>query len=106
MEQQLKQWVILDNEIKNINNKLKELREKQKTIEKSLYEVPELENKVIQQGDEKLKIIKIKSYQSLTFGYLENVLSKIIKNESQYKIILDQIKNQREVKIVPIIKRF
>lgn len=103
----IKEWILLDNEIKNASMKLRELREKQQNIESILFKIPEFQEKNIQiNSTEKIKIGNCKSYQSLTFKYLENILSKIIKNESQCNVIFEQIKNSREVKMVPSIKRF
>jgi dihydroorotase len=42
----------------------------------------------------------------LTFKYLEKTLGEIIKNESQVKLIMEHIKQKREIKVVPEIKRF
>ena len=43
--------------------------------------------------------------EPLTLKYLEKTLAEIIKNESQIKLIMEQIRKKRSVKIVPEIKR-
>jgi dihydroorotase len=53
-----------------------------------------------------VKFANTKVIEPLTFRYLEKTLGEIIKNENQVKIIMDHIKQKREIKIVPEIKRF
>jgi hypothetical protein len=61
---------------------------------------------VIQISDGKIKFIKTKDTQVLTFKYLETCLHEIIKNEDQVNKIIEYIKNKRDVKYVAEIKRF
>jgi DNA repair exonuclease SbcCD ATPase subunit len=108
-ENQIKQWVQLDNQLKEINERAKELREKRNSLEKNItnYAVSNnLSNSMVQLGDGKLKFVNTKVPEPLTFKYLEKTLGEIIKNESQVQLIMEHIKQKREVKIVPEIKRF
>ena len=41
-----------------------------------------------------------------TLKFLEKSLGEVIRNEVQAKLIVDQIKDKREIKVVPEIKRF
>ena len=68
-------------------------------------ETNKLTNASVKIGDGQLKFIQVKETQPLTFKYLENCLSEIIKNEEQVKQIVDYVKNKREVKFVSEIKR-
>jgi hypothetical protein len=107
-EQQIQQWVNLDNQMKIISERLKELREKKNNIEDKIHshiELSELSNATVKINDGQLKFVKMKDTQQLTFKYLETCLSEIIKNEEQVKKIVEYIKNKREVKYVPEIKR-
>ena len=107
-EQQIQQWVTIDNQMKIIGDKMKELRDKKNIITDQInthIETTELYNASIKINDGQLKFIKVKETQQLTFKYLETCLSEIIKNEEQVKKIVDYIKNKREVKYVPEIKR-
>ena len=109
LEQQLQQWVIIDNQMKSLTDKMKELREKKHTISEQInthIENVQLSNTSIKIGDGQLKFVKVKETQPLTFKYLETCLSEIIKNEEQVKKIVDYIKDKREIKYVPEIKRF
>ena len=108
-ENQIKQWVQLDNQLKEINERAKELREKRNSLEKNITNYAasnNLSNSMVQLGDGKLKFVNTKVPEPLTFKYLEKTLGEIIKNESQVQLIMEHIKQKREVKIVPEIKRF
>ena len=107
-EQQIQQWVAIDNQMKILGDKIKELRDKKNTISEQInthVETTELSNATVKINDGQLKFVKVKETQQLTFKYLETCLSEIIKNEEQVKKIVDYIKNKREVKYVPEIKR-
>jgi len=107
-EQQIQQWVSIDNQMKILNDKMKELREKKNNISEQInthIESLQLSNSSVKLSDGQLKFIKVKETQPLTFKYLETCLSEIIKNEEQVKKIVDYIKNKREIKYVPEIKR-
>jgi hypothetical protein len=108
-ENQIKQWVQLDNQIKEINDQVKNLREKRNILEKNITTYAysnNLSNSTIQTGNSKLKFVNTRVPEPLTFKYLEKSLSEIIKNENQVKAILEHIKQKREIKVVPEIKRF
>lgn len=107
-EQNIQQWVLIDNQIRTLNDKLKELREKKHDLTENInhhIEETNLTNATIKISDGQLKFVKIKETQPLTFKYLETCLSEIIKNEDQVQKIIEYIKNKREVKSVSDIKR-
>ena len=108
-ENQIQQWVQLDNQLKQINEKAKELREKRNTLEQNITNYASsnnLSNATVQISDGKLKFANTKVPEPLTFKYLEKTLREVIKNESQVNLIMEHIKQKRAVKIVPEIKRF
>lgn len=108
-ENQIQQWVQLDNQLKQINEKTKELREKRNLLEKNITNYAtshNLSNSTVQISDGKLKFSNTKVPEPLTFKYLEKTLSEVIKNENQVKIIMEHIRQKREIKVVPEIKRF
>jgi hypothetical protein len=107
-EHYIQQWVGIDNQMKLLNDKIKELRDKKNNITEQINThiiTSELINTSVKINDGQLKFIKVKETQPLTFKYLENCLSEIIKNEEQVKKIVEYIKNKREVKYVSDIKR-
>jgi vacuolar-type H+-ATPase subunit H len=107
-EQQIQHWVTIDNQMKILNDKMKELRDKKNTISQQInthIETTQLNTPSVKISDGQLKFVKVKETQQLTFKYLETCLSEIIKNEDQVNKIVEYIKNKREVKYVPEIKR-
>jgi hypothetical protein len=108
-ENQIQQWVQLDNQLKQLNEKTKELRDKRNILEQNITNHAfsnNLSNSTVQISDGKLKFVNTKIQEPLTFKYLEKTLSEVIKNESQVKLIMEHIKQKRSTKIVPEIKRF
>jgi uncharacterized phage infection (PIP) family protein YhgE len=108
-ESQIQQWVQLDNQIKQLNERTKEIRDKRNTLEQSIVNYAlnnNLSNSTVNISDGKLKFINTRVPEPLTFKYLEKTLSQVIKNETQINVIMDHIKQKRSVKIVPEIKRF
>ena len=98
-EQDIQNWVIIDNQMKLLSDKMKELRDKKNAISQKInthVETDKLENTSIKISDGRLKFIKVKDTQQLTFKYLETCLSEIIKNEEQVKKIVDYIKNKSD----------
>ena len=108
-ENQIQQWVSLDNQLKQINEKVKELRDSRNNLEQNITNYASqnnLSNATIQINGGKLKFTNTKIPEPLTFKYLEKTLGEVIKNESQVKLIMEHLKQKRAIKIVPEIKRF
>lgn len=107
-EEQIKEWISLDNQIKSINKNLIELKEKRNKLEKSILEISNnnnISNKIINIGSNKIKLTTSKIAEPLTFKYLEKSLNQIIKNNDQANSILNFIKENRNIKIINEIKR-
>ena len=108
-ENQIQQWVSLDNQLKQLNEKVKDLRDKRNNLEENITSYASennLSNATVKISDGKLKFTNTKVQEPLTFKYLEKTLAEVIKNESQVKLIMEHLKQKRSVKIVPEIKRF
>jgi hypothetical protein len=108
-EENIQKWVSIDNQIKLVNEKLKELREKKNDLTHDIIEHAEeneMMNLNIQISDGKLKFAQTRVSEPLTFKYLEKSLSEIIRNETQVKQIIEHIKKNRQIKVVQELKRF
>jgi hypothetical protein len=108
-ENNIKTWVLVDNEIKRINDKLKSLREQKNKLNADITShitSNKMENSQVNIGDGRLKFTTVKIQQPLTFTYLEDTLSEIIKDKAHATAILNHLKNKRECKMVPEIKRY
>jgi hypothetical protein len=122
LEQCIQKWVSIDDQLKELQEKLKPLREmKHKLmnhIEQSLKEKKWI-NRVIEMnysgggmGKEStppsnilLKMVERKEYGSLTYGYVEKCLQEIIPEKSQVDFIIQYLKEHREIKNVSEFKR-
>ena len=110
-ENQIQQWVAVDNEIHNLNEKIKSLRDNRTKLSENIIVYANDKNlanstSVIQISDGKLKFVNTKVQEALTFKYLEKSLAEIINNPSQLKLIVEHLKNNRTTKTVQEIKRY
>jgi predicted nucleic acid-binding Zn-ribbon protein len=108
-ENKVQQWVQLDNQLKKLNEQVKQLRDQRNSLETNLTSYAKTNNmsdSTIKVNNDRLKFVDTKVPEPLTFKYLEKSLSEIIKNENQVQLIIEHIKQKRNVKIVSEIKRF
>jgi hypothetical protein len=105
LENKYKQWILLDLQLKQCLDKIKEIREKRNILEIDITKQTD-KNVFIKINNEKLKITDNKVTEPLTFKYLEKSLGEIIKNENQVKQIIEHVKQNREIKYVTEIKRY
>jgi hypothetical protein len=108
-ENKVQQWVQLDNQLKKLNEQVKQLRDQRNSLETNLTSYAKTNNmsdSTIKVNNDRLKFVDTKVPEPLTFKYLEKTLGEIIKNESQVQLIMEHIKQKRSIKIVPEIKRF
>ena len=108
LEHHIQKWVSIDTQMKTLSEQMRDLREQKNELNDTItthVENSNLSNATIQISDGRIKFVKVKDTQPLTFKYLESCLRDIIKNEEQVTKILDYVKNKREVKYVSEIKR-
>jgi len=108
-EDNIKKWVALDNQIKQINDKTKELKEQKNNVETNILSYVDsnnLNNATARITGGSLKFVELRQVSPITLKFLNQCLSECIKNESQVKHIMDYIKDKREVKFSKDIKRY
>ena len=109
LEKSIQRWVELDNELKLLNEQVKELRTRKNDTEDKIIDYVnehDMNNNVVNISDGKLKFCETKQTMPITLGFLEKCLSDIISNQNQVKQIMEYIKGKREHKVVPEIKRY
>ena len=107
-DEDIKQFVVYDNQLKLLNDKIKDIKEKRNELNDKIMtyvEDNDLTDTPIQISDGLIKYHTKKEQQPLTFKYLETALPQIIKNEEQVKLIIEFLKKNRETKIVSELKR-
>jgi len=107
-EESIKSWVQIDNQVKMLQEKVKELRDKKNDMEFQIYNYAEdnnLQNAVIEISDGKLKFSETKTTSPLSLKYVEKCLHEIVSDENVVKQIMNYIKEHRETKVESSIKR-
>lgn len=107
-DQYIQKWVSVDNQIKVLNEKAKELKQERNSAEEVIIKYVNtngLSNAVVNISDGKLKFGQTKQVAPLTLKYVEACLSKCINNTDQVEIIMKYIKSSREISYEADIKR-
>ena len=108
-EESIQKWVSLDNQLRSIQDKTKQIREDKNKIEDGIIkyvDAHQLQNSMVKISDGKLKFTMVKQTNPLTLKYVDECLGKCIKNPEQIKLIMNLIKDSRASKNIPDIKRF
>ena len=105
----IKQYIILDNQIKNLNTQIKNLKEQKFQYNKKIINYIEdnnLQEATIKINDGRLNYNYNTQNQTLTYKYLENCFNKFFKNQPEVSnLLLDFIKKERDIKYIKEIKR-
>ena len=108
-EKSIQKWVTLDNQLKILNEKSKEVREEKNDLLEDInmyIETNRLTNASIDISDGKLKFTQSRITQPLTLKFVENCLSDIINDQKQVTQVMKYIKDKREKKEISEIKRY
>ena len=103
----IKEWVSLDNELRLLNEHVKELRDKRNSINEDIIryvETNQLNSSTIQLSDGSLKFAMQKAYAPLTYTFLQETLINILP-ETEVKKIIEYIKQNRITTPSTSIKR-
>ena len=108
-EENVKKWVALDNQLKTVNERARQMRDEKNTLEEGIMtyvETNKLTNATVNISDGKLRFVTSKQTAPLTLKHVEECLSKCISNQDQVEKIMKIIKESREVKYTADIKRY
>lgn len=109
-EDGIRKWVKLDDELKRLQDRARELREQRNNVATSLHDYvdthEQLKTATINISDGRLRFVQTQSAQSLTFKFLEESLNEIIPNKTTVEQIMNHIKCKRSTKTTPEIKRY
>ena len=98
-ETSVKEWILVDKEMRELNAKMHELRAKRNELDAQIITHSENRNaKTFKYGDVKMRVVNTNTAESLTFKYLEKCLSDMVKNETQVKQMIEYIKQTRSIK--------
>jgi hypothetical protein len=108
-EENIKSWVSIDNQLKTLTERTKQLRDEKNAMEETIMlyvETNKLTNATINITNGKLRFVSTKQTTPLTMKYVEECLGKCIGNGEKVKQIMQVIKGDREVKYSADIKRY
>ena len=108
LEENIKKWVTIDNNIKALTDKTKELRDAKNTTEELILtyvESNKFTNATVNISDGRIRFVNTKQTAPLTLKFVEDCLNHCINNEEKVGKIMEYIKGAREVKYVSDIKR-
>jgi hypothetical protein len=106
--EEIKRWVILDSQLKIVNEKTKKMREMKSDLSEKICKYSDdnnISNNKIKITDGELRFYEKKEYTPLTFGYIEKSLTDIVKDKEQVEYIIQYLKQNREVKSSQDIRR-
>jgi hypothetical protein len=102
----VKKWVFLDSKLKDFREKMKKMGNLKNDISDKIHEYATKNGiKPVEINDGHLYFVEKREYTSLSYGFLEKCLHNIIPDKKQVEFIMGYIKEQREVKTSPEIKR-
>jgi len=104
----IKKWVLIDSQIKAVNEKMKKIKETKESLLDEIIEYAtenHIDHKKIEITDGELRFYEKKEYQPLSYHFLEENLGKIIKNKEQVDKIIEFLRENREVTSYIDIKR-
>lgn len=108
-DKQVQKWIEVDNRIKKINAELKTSRDLKNDIETSIMEIvnnKKLLNTSLALPDGRLRFVETKTTNPISLTFVEKCLNELIPNKSQVQHILKYMKDKREIKTNPEIKRY
>ena len=107
-EQTIKNWVALDDSIRVRTAELKQLREQRRDTQSSILDhvtTNGLSHKTVQISDGVLKFQNCKVTAPLTFRFITQCLNECISDEEQVKQLVNYIRQKRNIKYIPEVKR-
>lgn len=101
----VQKWMVLEQQIKSINEKLHTLRESRTEItQKICSQIQEKKFGKIELSTGELKMVDKRDYAPLTFTYIKECLDKIVADTKQSDYIIQYLKDHREIKITPDLR--
>lgn len=103
----IREWVMLDSQMKIINEKTKKIRNRKSEINAKICDFAKNNNyhQKISISDGQLSFYEKKEYSPLTYGYVEKCLGNLISDKKQVDYIIQYLKENRDVQTNWDIKR-
>jgi len=108
LEENIKKWVVIDNQQKKINEELKKLRIKKNDLTNNIvldFSKKNIKSPIIKISDGKLSLIETQHTNVISFKFLLESFTEYFEDEEQANKLLDFIKSKRTFTYVSSIKR-
>jgi hypothetical protein len=113
IEDKIKKWVMLDNQVKQLYNQMQLLKDEKNELTNSLIDYFDNANKkypIINISDGKLSFVEVKQPNALSYKFLEQCLIDYFKTDANgannnIKVIMELIKSKRTYTLNKTIKR-
>ena len=96
----VKKWVVIDSQLKLINEKTKKMRDMKHELTDGIcnyMKANQLTQNKIGISDGELRFYDKKEYETITFGYIEKCLAELINDKKQVEYIIQYVKDKREI---------
>ena len=107
-EQAVKDWVTIDDSIKQRMVEIRELRDARNQHQDYILDhvaTHNISHQTVQISDGILRFQNSKTTAPLTFKFITQCLTDCISDENQVKQLVDYIKQKRVIKYIPEVKR-
>jgi hypothetical protein len=108
LEKYVQKWLLIDNQLQTLQEKTKTLREWKKKINDTIVEnmtEKGIDHKILSIPNGELSVQEKREFSSLSFGYIEECLQEIINDEEKVQVIIDYLRDHREIKTIREIRR-
>ena len=108
LTQCVQEYAAIEDELEELSEKQKVLRKRKQDLETTIIKTMKernLENRTLKQGQNHFSIKTRKQYSSLTFSYLERSFEKMIPHKDSREMLLEYLRENREVRNVDELKR-
>jgi len=107
-EEEIQDWVTIDNRLKLLNEEVKQLRSRRSELSDTILNYVDsnkLSQATIKISDGKIKFINTKVTSPLTYKFIQECLAKCL-NQDKAEQLINFIKSQRTSNYTPDIKRY
>ena len=108
LQEQVKSWVGMDDSIRDMNDRVKLLKDNKSDVQASITEYiagRDMVNTVIRTSDSDIRFNVARTAAPLTFKHLQLCLTELVQNEEQVQRMIAYIKEKRPVKETMEMKR-
>jgi hypothetical protein len=104
----IQRWVKIDSQIKAVNEKVRKARDIKNQLLENIVgyvEKNNMESTKIEISDGELRFYEKREYQPITFTYIEESLGKLIADKKQVELIMEYLRENREITVSTDIRR-